>query len=124
MRIGQEQRVFGGDHNPEQSYRGKFTKINMWSTILDGSVIVALSRSPGAESGDVISWGDTRTALINGNVMVQEVASMQLTGDTRTISYHSKRLPSLFHFYMNYYLIRVTFLSPVLVLSQSATPPS
>jgi len=99
MRIGQHQRELGGDHNPEQSYHGKLTKINIWSTVLDGSVIVALSSSPGAESGDVISWGDVRTALINGNVMVQDVASMQLTGATRTTSYHIKVLPELSIFY-------------------------
>ena len=92
MRIGQRQSALGGAHNPEYSYRGKFAKINMWSTALDGSVIVALSSSPGAENGDALSWRDMRTALINGNVMVQDVTSMQLTGDTRAISYHTKGL--------------------------------
>ena len=92
LRIGQQQRELGGDHNPVQSYHGKFTKLNMWSTVLDKSVIVALSRSPGAESGDVISWGDMRTALINGNVMVQDVASMQLTGETIKNSLLHQRL--------------------------------
>jgi len=95
MRIGQQQRELGGDHNPVQSYRGKFAKINMWNTVLDGSVIVALWSSPGAESGDVISWGNMRTALISGNVMVQDVANMQLTGDTRTIPYYTKGMLKL-----------------------------
>ena len=108
MRIGQQQRVLGGDHNPSQSYRGKFTKINMWSAALDGSVIVALSSSPGAENGDTISWRDMRTALINGNVMIKDIANMQLTGDTRTIFYHTKGVPLLLCFYMNYYPICMT----------------
>lgn len=85
MRIGQNQGELGGDHDPEFSYHGKFAKINMWSTVLDGSVIVALSSSPGAENGDAISWRDMRNALINGNVMVQDANSIQLTGDTITL---------------------------------------
>ena len=93
MRIGQQQRVLGGDHSPSYSYRGKFAKMNMWSAALDGSVIVALSSSPGAETGDVLSWREMRTALIHGNVMIQDVASMQLTGDTVAISYDTKGLP-------------------------------
>lgn len=93
MRIGQQQSVLGGDHSPSYSYRGKFAKINMWSAALDGSVIVALSSSPGAETGDVLSWREMRTALIHGNVMIQDVASMQLTGDTIAISYDTKGLP-------------------------------
>ena len=93
MRIGQQQRVLGGDHSPVYSYHGKFAKINMWSKELDGSVIAALSSSPGAENGDAISWRDMRTALISGNVMVQNFASLQFTGDTITISYHTKDLP-------------------------------
>ena len=79
-RIGQQQKTPGGDHSSSKSYRGQFAKMNMWSTVLHGSAIVALLRSPGAENGDVISWKDMRTALINGNVMVQQVADMQLIG--------------------------------------------
>ena len=82
LRIGQLQLALGGDNNPDKSYRGQFAKMNMWSTVLHGSAIVTLFRSPGAENGDVISWKDMRTALINGNVIVQEVGSMQLTGET------------------------------------------
>ena len=92
MRIGQQQTVLGGDHNPGVSYGGKFAKINMWSTALNSSVIVALWSSPGAENGDAISWRGMRTALINGNVMVQNVSNMQLTGDTIAVSYHAKGL--------------------------------
>ena len=87
MRIGQQQRVLGGDHNPGVSYGGKFAKINMWSTALNSSVIVALWSSPGAENGDAISWRGMRTALINGNVMVQDMDNMQLTGDTKAIGH-------------------------------------
>ena len=87
MRIGQQQTVLGGDHNPKFSYCGKFAKINMWSTVLDGSVIVTLWSSPGAENGDAISWRGMRTALINGNVMVQDMDNMQLTGDTKAIGH-------------------------------------
>lgn len=90
MRIGQRQGVLGGDHDTTFSYGGKFAKINMWSTALDVSVIVALFSSPGAENGDAISWRGMRTALINGNVMVKDVPTMQLTGDTIAISYHTK----------------------------------
>ncbi|KAL9959751.1 hypothetical protein ACROYT_G033106 [Oculina patagonica] len=79
LRIGQRQRDFGGNHNLKYSYHGKLAKMNMWSTVLHGSAIVALLRSPGAENGDVISWKDIRTSLINGNVIVQDVANMQLT---------------------------------------------
>ena len=89
MRIGRQQRVLGGDHSPVYSHHGKFAKINMWSKELDGSVIAALSSSPGAENGDAISWRDMRTALISRNVMVQDFASVQLTDDTITISYHT-----------------------------------
>ena len=92
MRIGQQQRVLGGDHIPEVSYSGEFAKINMWSTALDSSVIVALWSSPGAENGDTISWRSMRTALINGNVKVQNVSNMQLTGDTIAVSYHAMDL--------------------------------
>ena len=90
MRIGQQQGVLGGNHDPKFSYVGKFAKINMWSTALDDSVIVALSSSPGAENGDAISWRGMRTAVISGNVVVQDVDNMQLTGDTIAISYHTK----------------------------------
>ena len=92
MRIGQQQGVLGGNHSPEYSYDGKFAKINMWSTALDDSVIVALWSSPGAENGDAISWRGMRTALISGNVMVEDVPNMQLTGDTIQIYYHTKGL--------------------------------
>lgn len=91
MRIGQQQRELGGSHSPGYSYHGKFAKMNMWNTVLHGSAIVALLRSPGAENGDIISWRDMRTALISGNVMVQDATSMQLTGDTIAISYNSRR---------------------------------
>ncbi len=80
LRIGQIQTTLGGDHKSTHSYHGKLARMNMWSLVLDGSAIVALLRSPGAENGDVISWKDMRTALINGNVLVQDVANMQLTG--------------------------------------------
>ncbi|KAL9959753.1 hypothetical protein ACROYT_G033108 [Oculina patagonica] len=79
LRIGQMQTTLGGGHSPQYSYQGKLAKMNMWSSVLDGSAIVALLRNPGAENGDVISWKDIRTALINGNVLVQDVANMQLT---------------------------------------------
>ena len=96
VRIGQQQSVLGGNHKPQYSFHGKFAKINMWSTSLDASVIAALSSSPGVENGDAISWRDMRTALISGNVMVQDASRMQLTGDTRAISYDTKDLPLIF----------------------------
>ena len=101
IRIGQHQRELGGDPHPDLTYRGKFAKINMWSTVLDASVIVALLSSPGAENGDVISWRDMRTALINGNVMVQDVTSMQLTGDTRTTDHFTVVCSVTWPFYDN-----------------------
>ena len=80
LRIGQIQTTLGGDHKSGRGYHGKFAKMNIWSTVLHGSAIVALLRSPGAENGDVISWRDIRTSLINGSVIVQNVTNMQLTG--------------------------------------------
>ena len=91
MRIGQQQRQLGGNHHPEYNYHGKFAKMNMWSTVPHDSAIVTLLRSPGAENGDIISWRDMHTALINVNVIVQDATSMQLTGNTIAISYHSCR---------------------------------
>ena len=112
MRIGQNQGVLGGGHDPTFSYDGKFAKINMWSTALDGSVIVALSSSPGAENGDAISWRGMRTALINGNVMVQDAPTMQLTGDTIAISYYTEDVSQISHLiFMKLFLNSVTFLS-------------
>lgn len=80
LRIGQQQSVFGGNHNPSQRYLGKFAHFNVWSFVLPNPVITALSQGPGTENGDVISWRNLRTKT-HGNVMAQEIADIQLAGE-------------------------------------------
>ena len=80
LRIGQTQDVLGGNHRPGLAYHGKLAHLNIWSAVLTDSVIVALSKGPGAENGDVVSWRSLRT-MTHGNVAVEGVDNLRFTGE-------------------------------------------
>lgn len=78
--IGQRQEVLGVNHNRNRMYHGKLAHLNIWSNVFTDSMIVALSKGPGAENGDVVSWANLRT-MTHGNVAIEEASNLRLTGE-------------------------------------------
>ncbi|XP_048578596.1 neuronal pentraxin-2 [Nematostella vectensis] len=58
MVLGQSYRVLNGALNQDSdlNFHGNLTSVNIWSRLLGGLSMAALSKGTGLESGDVISW--------------------------------------------------------------------
>ena len=54
--IGQEQDWIRGKYEASQMYSGEITELNMWSKILDSSMIESLASCKSFEKGNIIAW--------------------------------------------------------------------
>ena len=61
--IGQEQDSFGGRFDPNQSYIGELTDLNIWSRVLNANEILKLSRSCHGGRGNVKKWSDFKVGI-------------------------------------------------------------
>ena len=56
--IGEEQDSFGGGFNPEESFYGDLSQLNVWNRVLTTNEIYDLARSCTHDFGNVIAWSD------------------------------------------------------------------
>ena len=67
--IGQEQDMFGGGFDADQSYIGELTDLNIWNRVLGDSEVYHLSKSCHGGRGNVKKWCDFKVGL-RGDVRV------------------------------------------------------
>ena len=67
--VGQEQDSFGGRFDPNQSYLGELTGLNIWNRVLSPSEILEMSKSCHVGQGNVKKWSDFKVG-IRGDVRV------------------------------------------------------
>ena len=64
--LGQDQDSLGGGFEPDQSFIGEMTGVNIWSRVLVDQDIAALSKSCLAGEGDVFEWSDFKNHTKGG----------------------------------------------------------
>jgi hypothetical protein len=68
--IGQDQDTVGGGFQPEESFLGDLTGINIWNRVLGPNEISTMSRVCGTGQGNVLSWSDVTSSSIRGQVQI------------------------------------------------------
>ena len=66
--IGEEQDSVGGEFNPEESFYGDLSQLNVWNRQLSANEIYDLALSCRHDLGNVVAWSDF-TNNTHGNIL-------------------------------------------------------
>ena len=78
MVIGQDQDEVGGKFDPDQSWIGKVTGLNVWGTVLSDSDIQAQFHNCHVTAGSVVMWSQLYAEeSLHGDVIVSEIHSFE-----------------------------------------------
>jgi len=68
--IGQDQDSYKGGYDPDQTFQGKLTKMNMWNKVLSADEIKAMQNSSvcASENGNIVQWSDLPEKSVFGQV--------------------------------------------------------
>ncbi|KAG7176563.1 Neuronal pentraxin-2-like 1 [Homarus americanus] len=89
--VGQEQDILGGGFQPEQSFSGEFTELNVWREVIDEDSIRQLSSCGVYVEGDALGWSRQSWQTLGGVAWVSRPREAVCDASTRRLTFFPHR---------------------------------
>ncbi|KAK7085491.1 hypothetical protein SK128_028222 [Halocaridina rubra] len=99
MVTGQEQDTVGGGFQPEQSFSGEFTELNIWNYLLNNETIYKLANCESYIEGDLLAWSKLSWQVYGEASWVGRSRDLLCTPSKRRVTFFPDRfsLPEAIH---------------------------